>query len=190
MSKHAAEFAKRRETHGPGSCSPVKSLVELADVPGLRLLKNWQFDILLLLGVLEFPSKTRCMIDLSQSLNRARMSTTGDIIGCVTPKMHQWLTDRARFLHGSEALALQGIHYGPRQEHLTNEYSSEFLQDLAGNAFHSGCMAATVIATIVAVGVALLRQRGLRLNSYEPVSLHVPLEVPDEGDLDDMWGLN
>ena len=54
-------------------------------------------------------------------------------------------------------LRVQGICYqkeGSDNGAKLKRYSSDFLMDLAGNAFHAGCCVATIIATYTALATA------------------------------------
>ena len=49
--------------------------------------------------------------------------------------------------HGMEAFHMQGIHYG-RNHHKLIQYSTPFLNDLAGNAFHAWDSAASLFTGV------------------------------------------
>ena len=107
--------------------------------PGLQMLTDRQMDIVRATVGMTFPGE-KIMCDLSQSMGRARPQPAG--MSCiVTPKGKLYLGHRCRFIHGIEALHLQGLHFGS-QHPLLVEHSSALLQDLAGNSFHVWCAAA------------------------------------------------
>ncbi|CAK0898717.1 unnamed protein product [Prorocentrum cordatum] len=155
--------------------------------PGVRSLAKRQFDMLVLAGMSP-PCKQRRFLDLSQNLARTRQSAAAEskYIPCVTPRMEMWITDLARCVHGIESMGFQGIHFG-KAHHVAKNYSSSFLLDLSGNAFHTGCMAACTMATFTAVGVALLRKKGMTFSAGISPSLAEPLENESDVELDDIW---
>lgn len=79
---------------------------------------------------------------------------------CITPRMRLWHSSENRHIHGIEALNFQGINYdifggSAVVNEKLQKYSSSLLQDLAGNAFHSGCAAAMLMSMLCSVGEAL-----------------------------------
>ena len=106
------------------------------------------------------------LLELSQSAQRGasgRPEVATRVSGCITLGQRVWLTSRNRFLHGVEALDIQGIHFGAEQEANMLGYSSKFLTDLTGIAFHSGCCGCALLSMFCTVGEALRRRRSYRL---------------------------
>lgn len=166
--------------------APLLDLKSLGSIDKIRALRKRQFDMMVVKGV-RFPEASRRIIDVSASCSRAKISGP-ESPGCCVPNMDKWLTDRLRFIHGQESLALQGIHYAGSHSKL-EEYTSAFLKDLAGNAFHTGCLGAMVVSTMTAVGVGCLRASGGVLPPCPSSmrSLAEPLEVESDVDLDDVF---
>eukprot|EP00435_Cladocopium_sp_Y103_P035935 s2002_g9.t1 len=116
--------------------------------PGLQRLTDRQFDLLRMMGV-KFPDHRKCSLELSQNQRNPRNAkpvnqNRADII---TPRGQQLVAHQARCLLGIEGMFLQGIHYGREQWKLldADDFSDDFLRDLAGNAFNSYCAAAIFI---------------------------------------------
>jgi len=187
--KHAQEFAAKIHS------LPVMTQAQLDEakkLPGFRAMVKRQMDVYVLAtGSETFPATKECrFIDISQSIGRARECMTPEVLACASPRQEVWISDRSRFLHGLESLAFQGIHYQDRHHEAGGNFSSDALAKLAGNAFHSGCMAATVLATMIAVGVALLQSRGMQFvagSADGAISLAAPLLQRSDTDLDAFW---
>ena len=93
----------------------------------------------------QFPEASS---DKGQRISNISQSNSSTAIGaapCITPQGTYWLHNRARLLLGADAIRLQGIYLTAEQESL---YSSDFLFDLAGNAFNTfRCSAKLCIGT-------------------------------------------
>ena len=70
-----------------------------------------------------------------------RLSTSKEVGGDIKTYCLFFLLRITGLNHGVEAFHMQGIHYG-RSHHKLIQYTTPFLNDLAGNAFHAwGCAA-------------------------------------------------
>ena len=88
------------------------------------------------------------MFDLSQNVDRGHISRNFGIIGCLTPRGINLITDEGRLLTGFEALNLQGLPL--RDLDLTRESQDE-LRDLAGNAMTTTVVGAALFSLFVSV---------------------------------------
>lgn len=159
------------------------------EYPGIKDLTKRSFDVLIMNGA-EFPEIVRRLIDVSQSAGRAK-STRADLLQCVTPKMAVYMTDLCRLITGQEALRAQGLSWGVKGDAHLMGFTNDLLLDLAGNAFHSGCCAAMLLAMFATVGVASARAAGSRVHSLRPSALFRGAALIDDdnsdGDLDNIW---
>ena len=148
----------------------------LAAYPGIRELTNRELDCLRLLRV-QFPEKNRRMINVQPSIDR--VTAAQDHFGCTTPAQRVWLTDRCRLMLGYEGLLSQGI-YDEDRDPVVRNVPNRLLQDLAGNAFHTGCCLVTTQATFLA----------LALSPKKTDSGDAALVIESESDdgLADVWG--
>ena len=143
---HFAAHGKQWE----GTAIKIPEDVMDAD-PGTRELTPREADILLVHQV-TYPEKTCRMINVTQGIERCRPFM--DYFECTTPGQRVWLTHRARFLTGLEALRCQGICYGERGgDGIARNFPDRLLADLAGNAFHSGSCLACVLALLVTLAM-------------------------------------
>ena len=91
-------------------------------------------------------------MESSQRVDRVgTRSMDSHAVGCMIPRTNRWVTSRCRLLHGCEALQFQGINFA---DSVLENYSTSFLTDMAGNAFHSGCAAIASLAVFATLGVA------------------------------------
>ena len=111
--------------------------------PGLRTLTPRELDILACHQV-RYPDRCGC-IDLSHALDRGLIRTRH--LSCVTPNMRCYLMHRCRLVCGLESLHLQGLHYGSLHK-AVESFPNALLADLAGNAFHSYCCAASMVTVL------------------------------------------
>ncbi|CAE7947519.1 unnamed protein product [Symbiodinium sp. KB8] len=130
----------------PNYVDPTGHLLGLH--PALGRLTQRQREILHLKGVLHVPENSARVIDLSQQLSFATLAE--DKMPCVTPSGGKFLTHRARFLHGVEAMRFQGLEFDVEK---LASYKSRFLLDLAGNAFEGGTCCATSFAACVFLAI-------------------------------------
>lgn len=128
----------------------------LLQFPGLKFLSCRTRDYLASCDV-AFPEKHTRFVELSQSVARARFFKTS--IGCVTPRSFRWVTSKMRPTHGAENLLAQGLYFDPAQ---LAEFSSAALVDLAGNAFHAGCVTAATLVQLTVVGISMARAAARR----------------------------
>ena len=144
----------------------------------------------------EFPEKTRRLINVAPSIDRIQVSTEHFL--CTTPRQRVWVSDRCRFLLGYESLATQGIHYGDR-DNIVRATGDKLLGDLSGNAFHTGSCGAAVVATLVvlASGPKAASNRGsssssgLTLLASSAMDSAGDIEAAGDGceDLDTIWNM-
>jgi hypothetical protein len=99
--------------------------------PTLRAIAPREFDLLQFKFNVDFPERTRRMIDVSQSFDLAREEP-----GTVTPGMRCYLTDECRLATGFEAICLQALHFEGCMGDIVQNVPGPLLQDLAGNSFH------------------------------------------------------
>ena len=157
----------------------------------LRNLTARAFEVLALNGV-KFPETTRRLIDCSQTASRVHCNEN-DHLQCLTPKSSLWITDLGRLLLGLEAMRGQGISWG-EDDFLLQQFANAFLMDLAGNAFFTGCCAASLLSIAATAGIGLKRKAGARINEVRKGALfHRAALIDEEGkgsddDLDDCWG--
>ena len=118
--------------------------------PGLKELTDREVDALQYNQV-QYPEQNMRLIDVSQTLNFAKAET--EKTGCSTPGMKKYITTVCRCMLGQESLNSQGIHYQEKQ-HQLDQFSNRLLMDLAGNAFHTGCFASVLLATLVTLAMA------------------------------------
>jgi len=159
---------------------------------GIRELTERCFDLLVVRGV-PFPDKFRRLVETSQIVGRSnpKLHEQSDThFPCITPKMKLWISDLCRCVIGVEALHAQGIDYGLRQHQLLS-YDSEFLSDLAGNAFQTGCLGAVALAIITSLGIALKRKAGQKIHEIRSGPLFQDAAILDEeasdADIDELW---
>lgn len=88
------------------------------------------------------------IIDCSQNVDRANMTTAFGATGCITPCAIPVLTLEARPITGSEALKLQGL---PIENFDMSIETQAQLQDLAGNAMSTTVVGATILASLACV---------------------------------------
>jgi hypothetical protein len=133
---------------------PSEELMQL--YPGLRRLTSRQLDLIRTEGVaIPDLSEPPALMDISQE--REPKAFRG-ISPCVTPKGMLYHSQQCRRLCGYEALRLQGFLFplgGERDLKLRNDFESEFLHNLAGNAFSVHCALASVLAAVTTLAVAV-----------------------------------
>jgi site-specific DNA-cytosine methylase len=86
-------------------------------------------------------------INVSQNVDRDRDNRQWGIVGCVTPSGCLFDTRRGGPLTGLEILALQGFPTGDLQ---LDKYTSNQLQDLAGNAMSTTVIGPAILSAIIA----------------------------------------
>lgn len=141
-----------------------------AGSPGFESLTEREFDSLVFLVATRGPSTDgdeESFADLVHSLNRVGQFRTG-CVPCIIPHSKIWMFRAKRLLSPEELLHIQdfnlrgcGISVTPLPQgsrpkrklsvasDLTDEWSSHFLCDLAGNSFQASCVAVCLI-TIMA----------------------------------------
>ena len=97
--------------------------------PGTRELRPREADTLLFHQV-TYPEKTCRMIDVTQGIERCRPFM--DYFECTTPSQRVWLTHRARFMTGLEALRCQGICYGERGDDIARIFPRQAPRGFGG----------------------------------------------------------
>jgi len=129
--------------------------------PGVCALTKRELDVLSQLGVaIGDPAASdhhANIVDTSQSLSQTRKFLAGGGMFCLTPGMRAWVTVKNRFLHGIEAMYMQGICFPPAQQQLLHDrkhFTSEELTNLAGNAFHTGCCACSILTLLTTLATA------------------------------------
>lgn len=116
--------------------------------PWLQVASERELDVLRMMNV-QFPEQECRLVCTQLSLDRARAAST-DESPCVVPRLRGWLTSKCRYLHPLESMRLQGIYLVGESE-VAEAYDADFLQDLVGNAFHTGCCAAASIAMLFTI---------------------------------------
>lgn len=111
--------------------------------PGLLEIGRRQRELLDLAGVKDFPTAVSGCIETSQSAGRQRLHI--DFCPTITPHGRQYLSRRCRVMHSWESLRFQGLYL---HESLLERFSENLLQDLAGNAFETGCCLAAMVVTL------------------------------------------
>jgi hypothetical protein len=145
-----------------------------AKYPGIATLGERQLDILATAGV-GFPETTTRLIESSQSVERVTFSSAdSSAIKCVIPRMRRWITSRCRIMHGAEALALQGMHFPPS---IIQQFSSTFLYNVAGNAFHSGCAALATMTVFSTLAIGLHHSATRMPPAIECISAAAPTDL-------------
>jgi len=71
-------------------------------------------------------------------------------VPCICPSGNYWIESRGRTLEGGEMMRLQGVVLTPDEE---NEYSSAFLQNLAGNGFTTFCVSNASVTCLTLSGL-------------------------------------
>jgi len=72
--------------------------------------------------------------------------------------MELYLGKRCRCADGEEAMAMQCIHFGPKQ-HLLANYTSDFLNDMAGNAFNAYSFATMFVCKEILLAILWKRAK-------------------------------
>lgn len=157
---------------------PVVTRAVRDKFPCLNMLPARAIDGLSLQGV-TFPESSLRLFDTTQSAGRMR-EVDNDRMMCITPKMRVWMTSTCRVMHGLEGLNMQGIYYTGREQAL-EQFTSDTLMDLAGNAFHAGCCLAAMMGTLVALAM------GSNFAASPPTVVNE--EADAEAALDDAWGV-
>ena len=150
----------------------------LALYPGLRALSTRERD-LIACKQLALPTQEAGTVDVSQQESRSGFHRGGS--GCVTPSMRLLLTHLCRLTHGVEAIQMQGIHYGD-QHHKLKDFPSDFLQNIAGNAFHMRMCAISLVAALSVVARAATVALVL-----PPLGRQVSLHIEEDPLEDSIW---
>ena len=124
--------------------------------PGLGALTPRQIDFLACHGV-RYPDMV-ASVDVSQRVDRVRV--TAQCASCLHTRSRSYLLHRCRVACGVEVFQYQGLHYGESHSLLFG-MPEKLLSNLAGNAFHVYCCAASLVAGLATVAYA----RSLRLCS-------------------------
>ncbi|KAI1814162.1 hypothetical protein GGS20DRAFT_430758 [Poronia punctata] len=88
------------------------------------------------------------VFDLSQNVDRGNVNTEFGVIGCLTPRGINMITNEGRLVSGFEALILQGMPL--KDLDLTRETQDQ-LRDLAGNAMSTTVVGAALLSMIMAL---------------------------------------
>lgn len=108
---------------------------DVLDINQLRAV-NADFDLL-------FKTK---ILDLSQNVDRHRLTSEFRIIGCLTPSGLPWMSNQSRFVSGYECLAMQGL---PLSLVTFSRETQDQLKDLAGNAMSTTVVGAVLLASLM-----------------------------------------
>ena len=124
---------------------------------GINHLTDREIDLLNLAKV-KLPETICRLIEVSQSAGRSRPSAEDKELLCIHSRTRLWITSACRLAHGKELLRLQGVVY---VSPAVNEFSHDFLVDLAGNAFDTGCFTSALLSLLVALarGYARIREQ-------------------------------
>jgi len=145
---------------------------------------------ILVLEKVAIPEVTRRIVDVSQTCSRTRVLESG-CLATILPRTKAYITDRCRTMVGAEALRAQGISWGKESDKKLGKFSSDFLMDLAGNAFHTGCCCAMFFVMIVALGIGHRRKAGDKVHTIRNSDLFRGSALMDgedsDGDLDSVW---
>ena len=106
--------------------------------PGLLEISARQCEVLHICNA-TFPSDEESSICLSQSGGRQKVHVGS--FPTILPGGKQFLLHRCRLMHPWESLRLQGMFL---PDVLLSAFSHNAIQQLAGNAFESGCCAAVL----------------------------------------------
>ena len=146
VGKHLDKFVSRLRGRQWWQVDERVGMVSL--YPGLLELLPREVDVLELNQVrvpdLQTPALT---IDVSQTADRTRTSL--GVLPCITPTCRIWLAHQGRLLRGIEAIWCQGIFF--ELEEVARSFGSTLLLNLAGNAFHTFCCSACIMALLSAV---------------------------------------
>ena len=123
--------------------SKYDDLAEAAQCPWLDLLTDRELKCLE--NVSSRQRRPVGVVDLSQSGEKRNSPFCEYGSPCVTPKARLFCLQRNRLLTAVEKCALQGIR---APQHVLRKFGSEFLSDLAGNAFCAPMMLVVVMALL------------------------------------------
>jgi hypothetical protein len=155
----------------------------------LGSLARRELEILVLEKV-AIPESSRRIVDVSQTCSRTRVLTS-NTLATILPRTRAYLTDRCRSMIGVEALRAQGISWGSESDKKLLQYSSDFLMDMAGNAFHTGCCVTMMLAMIVTLAVGYKRKAGVKVHTIRRIDLFLGSALIDgedsDGDIDAVW---
>jgi hypothetical protein len=118
-------------------------LATLAKYPYLGTITTRKLEILTLLGVMAYPEEVCRSCDLSQTITFTKLTLH---VPCITPSGEKYLSSRCRPLLALEAMRLQGIWVDASE---ASKFDEQVLMSLAGNAFETSCMAASVWSTLI-----------------------------------------
>ena len=120
---------------------------------------------------------------MSQSINR--MSKEGDACKTVCENSEIYLSHRCRKAIGSEAIQIQGAHFGPHHVLLAG-IDDSCQRKLGGDAFHVWSATISVLTSLVLLseGAASARQTAQPLLSSANVSADATLDESQASSLD------
>ena len=112
--------------------NPVPGSMEQTLFPTLRMIGPREFDMLRIKFGMTYPQRPRRVVNISQSFKRSTENP-----GTLTPGMRHYISDKCRLVNGLEAFLQQGLYYGSEMmDTIAANFTSQFLLDLSGNAFH------------------------------------------------------
>ena len=153
--------------------------------PGLLDLNARELDILRLHKV-GYPERQARTVELSQSILRCRAKE--GTTACVVPDMRRWLSHRCRLMHGIEAMNLQCIRFGGGERlHRAHTFSSQTLQDLAGNAFNALCEAACDLALTTVLALVHARRHARQAGAAVPREPQSGDDSSEVEGFDELW---
>ena len=112
---------------------------------GINDLTERSIDILNMHNV-KLPEEKLRLIETSQSAKRTKSTNIDEDMFCITGNTRPRITTSCRLMHGKELLRIMGITYVGDD---INNWPSEFLCDLAGNAFDAGCCASMLMCILM-----------------------------------------
>ena len=138
--KHQQAFEKKGRDWAASSIVITED--DYVTFPGLARVRPRELDTLALLGIAALPEKDGRMSELVHSAGRCRMFS--EHAPTVLPGNRIFFTDRCRFMHPVECMALQGIKVS---QNIAFKVKPSTMQSLAGNSFEASCALATMFAT-------------------------------------------
>ena len=180
-SKAAATFPKAMSWYDP--VHPPDYIVDA--FPHLAQLSDQHFTVLAAHGIhvtsdeaMQARSNRTC--EVTQTVARTRASNPGEA-SIVLPNGKLYLESRGRPAVGHEGLLLQGLHFANGHD-LLQEFTSDELQNLAGNAFNSYCMSAAFLIKEGVIGIARSRQHSSSSSTAPALASKIPLIHETETD--------
>ena len=139
--------------------SPFRAANALEQYPGLAELCPRHIDLLEHFGI-GLPEKHPCTVDLNPSLGRTRAVLYNNKAPCLSVGSRLYLGHRARYACGVEHMRLMGFMIDNFDVEILTNFNSDFLRDLAGNAFDAASYMAASTTMWVTLGELYLRASG------------------------------